>query len=103
MSSDDEGYIVVTDPINPNHTVRAKLLKYEKVGGQDYEYKLPDGTRIRLIIDVDTISRVMDPKTNQPAVNPKTREPIYSISWGVRVRTIYSEDALNQTRSDNNQ
>jgi len=101
MSSDD-GYIMVPNPNNPNQSVRARLLEYDRVSGQDYEYKLRvDGTKIRLILDVDTISRIIDPITNRPAINPRTGEPMYNISWAVRVRTIYSEQALNETRGNN--
>ena len=60
MSSDEEGYIMVPNPSNPTQSVRAKLLRYEKVAGENYEYKLPDGTKIQLITDVDTISRVVN-------------------------------------------
>lgn len=101
MSSDNAGYIMVLNPNNPNQVTRAKLLNYEKVSGKDHEFRLPDGTRIQLILDVDTISRILDPETNRPSVNPKTGEPMYNISWGVRVRTIYSEEALNQSRGEN--
>jgi hypothetical protein len=67
MNSGDDGYIMVPNPNNPNQSVRAKLLEYDKVSGQDYEYKLRvDGTKIRLILDVDTISRIIDPITNRP-------------------------------------
>jgi hypothetical protein len=84
MRSDEDGYIIVPNPNNPNQNVRAKLLDFDKVSGQDYEYKLRvDGTKIRLVLDVDTISRIIDPVTNRPAVNPKTREPVFNISWAV--------------------
>ena len=74
MSSDEDGYIIVPNPNNPNQPVRAKLLEFDKVSGQDYEYKLRvDGTKIRLALDVDTISRIIDPVTNRPAVNPKNQ------------------------------
>lgn len=30
------------------------------------------------------------------AVNPKTGEPQININWGVRIMTIYSEEALRE-------
>ena len=103
MSSDEGGYIMVPNPNNPNQSVMAKVLEYDKVSGEDYEYKLrADGTRIKLTLDVDTISRIIDPSTNKPAINPKTGEPLFNITWGLRVRTIYSEQALNESRRKNN-
>jgi hypothetical protein len=36
--SDDEGYIIVPNPNNPNVPIRAKLLTYKKTKGQDFEY-----------------------------------------------------------------
>jgi hypothetical protein len=96
MDADEDEYIVIPDPNNPSESIRAKLLKYEKIKGEDHEYRLNDKTKIKLILDVDSISRPIDPKTNKPAVNPTTGEPVINISWGVRVRTIYSEAALNE-------
>lgn len=95
-ASDEEGYVVQRDPSNPNRTVRAKLLRYEKISGEDHEYRLQDGTRIRLVVDVENITRLIDPTTNQPAINPVTGEPVINISWGLRINTIYSERALRE-------
>jgi hypothetical protein len=96
--SEDEGYIVIPNPSNPNLPVRAKLLKYKKTKGEDFEYTLDNGTKVKLIIQVDNISRPIDPSTNLPAVNPSTGEPVLNVSWGIRVKTIYSEKALNEVR-----
>jgi hypothetical protein len=98
MSAEEDGYIMIPNPSNPSQAIRAKLLKYDKIKGEDHEYRLKDGTRIKLILEVDTISRPMDPQTDYPAVNPATGEPLINISWGVRVKTIYSEEALNKFR-----
>jgi hypothetical protein len=103
MAADDQGqgYIVVNDPINPNRMVRAKLLRYDTIRGQDYEFRLEDGIRIALNLQLDSISQPLDPQTGNPAVNPMTGEPVYHIRWGMRVNTIYSEDALNRVRGEN--
>lgn len=96
MSSEDEGYILVPNPNNPNQPIKAKLLRFRPTRGEEYEYTLDDGTRIRLVVDVESIFRPIDPKTGKPAVNPKTGEPQININWGVRVMTIYSEAALRE-------
>ncbi len=101
MTSNNDSYIIIRNPNNPNQHVRAKLLRHQKIRGEDHEYELEDGTRIRLILDVDNISRPIDPETNRPAINPTTGEPVINISWGFRVMTVYSERALREFGGSN--
>jgi hypothetical protein len=49
MSSDEAEYIMVPNPNNPSQRIKARLLAWEKTSGEDYEFKLKDGTRIKLI------------------------------------------------------
>jgi hypothetical protein len=84
MSSDEEDTLWFLTQIIQVRALELNYL-YEKVAGEDDEYKLPDGTKIQLIMDVDTISRIIDPMTNRPAVNPRTGEPMYNISLATHV------------------
>jgi hypothetical protein len=95
MGQNDEGYIIIPNPINPTQRVRAKVLDYQKIQGEDHIYRLNDGTRIKLVVEVDTISRPIDPESGKPVVNPATGEPVININWGVRVMTMYSAQALD--------
>lgn len=99
MSSNDEGFIIIRDP--NNRPVKAKVLKYRKVKGEDYEYQLEDGTKIKLIIEVNHISKPVDPKTGDFIVNTTTGEPVIHVDWGIRLMTIYSESALRGFKGDN--
>lgn len=101
MATDEQGYIIINDPLNPNRNVRSKLLKYDITKGEDYELRLEDGSKIILNVQIDSISRPIDPQTNNPSVNPITGEPVYHVRWGMRVNTIYSEKALNEARGGN--
>ena len=100
MSSDDEGYIVSPNPSNPSQPIKSKVLRFKKIKGEDYEYVLDDGTKIKLIIDMTNITRPIDPNTKKLSRNPLTKEPIINITWGVRVMTTYSEKALEKINGD---
>jgi hypothetical protein len=101
MSSAEEGYIVLPNPNDPSQLVKAKLLKFKKTSGNDHEYTLDDGTRIRLVVDVENIYRPLDPNTGKLAANPKTGEPQININWGMRIMTIYSEKGLREIEGAN--
>jgi hypothetical protein len=63
--------------------------------------RLPDGSTITLNVQIESISRPIEPQTGKPFVNPTTHEPVYNIRWGMRVNTTYSEAALNEARGEN--
>lgn len=98
MGSDEE-FIVLHDA--NNQPVKAKLVKYIQIKGEDPVYELEDGTKIRPKVEVDYIARPIDPKTGNFAVNPMTGEPVININWGLRVMTTYSEAALSGFRENN--
>jgi hypothetical protein len=101
MAAKEQGYIVVNDPFNPNRMVRARLLEYQTIRGEDYLLRLRDGSTITLNVQIESVSRPIEPQTGKPLVNPITREPVYHVRWGMRVNTTYSEAALNEARGEN--
>lgn len=101
MGQNDEGYIIVPNPLNPTQRLKAKVLDYQKIKGEDHLYRLEDGTKIKLVIEVDTISRPIDPETGKTVFNPTTGEPVININWGVRVMTMYSAQALDEFKGAN--
>jgi hypothetical protein len=96
MAEESEEYTVAPDPFHSGKILRAKVLKHEVVKEDWNEYKLADGTRVKIKMEVNLISQLIDPKTGKPLRNPQSGEPVLNVNSTGRLVMSFSSEALKQ-------